>query len=145
LGSGGMILGRQSWPSYGKNQPTGFWIQNLRLEFLVGAEEDEPVVGFYICLKEDAEEEDYERAKKEFKDAVKKRLSSEQLKSWEFGDNEYTPLIGKRIASKQELLRMLSKGESERFVNTIVEQLEELAILIPDIDQIFDKKTESDR
>jgi hypothetical protein len=145
LKSGGMVLSRKSWPSYGKNQPTGFWIENLRLEFLVDAEEDEPIVGFWLIWSDDADDEFYANAETRIKNAAKKLLTSEKMKAWEFGDNEDTPLVGRQIAPKQELLNMLSKGDSARFVETIVEQLEELAVLIPDIDGILDKKATGGR
>lgn len=144
LKSGGMVLGRQSWPSYGK-EPTGFWVVNLRLEFLVNAEEEEPIVGFWLIWNDKADDEFYENAATAIRNAAKKQLSSDKMKAWEFGDNEDTPLVGRRIASKQELLNMLSKGDSKRFVDTIVEQLEELAVLIPEIDGILDKKATGGR
>ena len=115
--SGAIILGRSSWPSEGKNWPTGFWVENLRLEVLLDQEQDPPMVGFWLISDDDVDVQAFGRA---VKDAAKDAFSAEQLSRWHLGDNDETAFVGRVVARKEEVLTMLSKGETERFVYTIV-------------------------
>jgi hypothetical protein len=133
--SGVIVVGRSSWPSEGKIYQTAFWVENLRLEVLLDEDEDDPMVGFWLQAPDDSR--DFAADVKAIQGAAKKILTSEQLSQWHLGNGEETAIVGRVVASKQELLAMLSKGETERFVDTIVEQLEELATLIPAIDGVL--------
>jgi len=135
LKSGAIVLRRSSWPSNGKNSPTGFWVTNLRLEYLNDEDKAPPEIGFWLDWDDEKDDDVYSTVAKAIADAARKAFSSEQSSQWKPGDNEWTPLIGKVVASKEEIREMLSKNDTERFVDTIVNQLEELATLIPAIDE----------
>jgi len=141
LKSGAIVLRRSSWPSNGKNSPTGFWVENLRLEYLNDENEAPPEIGFWLDWDDEKDDDIYGAVAKAIAEAARKAFSSEQSSQWKPGDNDRTALIGKVVASKQELLGMLSSGKTEEFVDCIVGQLEELAALIPAIDEALGIKS----
>ena len=124
------------WPRDGENRPTGFWIENIRLEVLANEDEPPPLIGLWVISSDD--KFDYDPAQAAIVHAARESFGTEKRSSWHFGDNENTAIIGRKIATKKVLLEMLANGESQGFVDLIVEQLEELAQLIPAVDRALD-------
>lgn len=134
--AGVIVLGKPSWPRE-KRFRTGFWIENLRLEYL--ADEDKPPPLAYLWINHDHTDVTEAEAKRAILAAVPIALTpAEQARITTLTGEDY--LLGIEFAKKQELIDMLAGGDSSQLVDTMVEQLELLAKLSPTLDALFPKE-----
>jgi len=130
----------------GREQTSREWVDLLRraaaigiLDILADDDKDPPLAGIWI---QENDAWDYKVAEEAVRNAAKTVLGPEKLPRWRLGDNEYTAVLGRAIASKQEILEMLAKDETDHFVSLRVEHFEELTGFIPAIDSALLKKSE---
>ena len=126
-------FGRKSWPSDRYGSPSGLWVQCVLLEMLTADESDPPCA--YIWVPSNAKL-DFGAARAVVNEAAKELLSPEEFQGTTKPDEDevlrYLP-----APSKGELLRALSEGDGQRFVQLFVSQFDMMARFVPVLDKVF--------
>jgi len=136
-GNGYVGLGRKAWHSKGSS-PTGYYIENIRLEIL--ADESEPPPTAYIWLKPAVQNgADFARALAAVRKAARKSLSKDELRACQFMDDEETVLSLGLLPGRKDLLEMLSQADSQAFVDCLVSQFEILTRFNEVLDSVLIK------
>jgi hypothetical protein len=136
-GKGYVGLGREAWHSTG-GSPTGYYIENIRLEIL--ADESAPPPTAYIWLRPAVQSgADLARAVAAVRKAATKALSKEELRACQFMDDGETVLSLGLPPGRKDLLEMLSQADSQAFVDCLVSQFEILTRFNDVLDSVLIK------
>lgn len=132
--TGVVVLGKRTWPRE-KRHWTGFWIEHMRLEYLVDESKPPPLASLWIST--DVPGVDFETTKQSILVAAEEVLTAEELgrRVKALSDDGY--VIGFEFVEKQALIDMLHKGDTEGFIEAIVAPLDLLAKLTPALDAAF--------
>ena len=136
-GIGWLALGRKAWHPDG-HRPTGYWIKNLRLEYLSDETKPQPSASIWIkpALKEGI---DFNDACKAIHDAAPKILSEDEYRRCELISDGETVLKLEIQPGRKELLEMLSQKDSQAFVDCLVSHFEILAKFTDVLDSVLVK------
>ena len=131
--AGVIKLSKKLWTK-GKHYWTGFWMENLRLEYLADEDEPQPLVYLWVNAEEAGLEQN--KVERVIREAIEEVLTPVELTgvTTVIGDDYFLEI---QFATKQQLIDMLAKGETDRFVETLAKPFDLLAKLMPAIDQIF--------
>jgi len=134
-GSGYIGFGRKSWPGGESNWPSGFWVNNLRLEKLATPESESP--GAYIELSSKSKANlDFDAARVVLDSEAKTLLTREELSGTAVGESSKL-LLWLPAPSKSKLLSSLSLDDGQKFVELFVSQFDMMARFVPVIDKVF--------
>jgi hypothetical protein len=134
-GNGYVGLGRKAWHSE-RESPTGYYIENIRLELL--ADESVPPPTAYIWLKPAVQNgADLARALAAVRKAAAKALSKDELRACQFMDDDETVLSLGLLPGRKDLLAMLSQADSQAFVDCLVSQFEILTRFSEVLDSVL--------
>ncbi|MCE9546667.1 MAG: hypothetical protein K8T25_14400 [Planctomycetia bacterium] len=127
---GGVAIGKATWPKGGNNWPTGFYVEDLRLENLTSAQSGSPHKWVWIFCNE------AHRVKSDLKKTAATLLGKEEAVRWEFWSDKSGGGIGCPIESREEILRLLMEDESQGFVDCIVAHFNTLVKFTSIVDAI---------
>lgn len=137
-GKGFILVGRKAWESP-NDWASGFSIDNLRLEVLSDESEEQPSISVWFnkVAKLGINETD---AIKTVHNAAKNILSKDEMKLCKLTIEDNCGLIYDIPRNRRELMKMLMDGNSQAFVDCLVEHLEVVLKFTPVLDNIFQKK-----
>jgi len=134
-GVGYLGMGRKTWPGGESTWPSGFWVNNIRLEILSDENAEPPYV--YIEFSGKSKESlDFDKARIAVQKAAEKFLAPEELKSIAEA-TEKGVLIWLPAPSKNKLLGALLDGDGEAFVKLLVSQFDTMTRFVPVLDKVF--------
>ena len=135
--SGTICISRKAWPRSGKSTSCGFWIENIRFEYIADEDSPPPLLSVWIQPLEEESKDVLESAKRRISAEAVSRLPKELLAkaSKAFPDNGYA--VGYEFIGKAELLDLLADEDSERFSKLLFQHLEMLMPLFPVLEDIL--------
>jgi hypothetical protein len=134
-GPGSIGFGRKSWPGGESRWPSGFWLDNVRLEKLSAEESEEPLGSIWFSNKSKSNL-DFDAARVAVNNAAKEVLTADEQKKTETADSDDV-LLYLPGPSKAELLQALSDGDDQAFVEIFVSQFDMMARFVPVLDSVF--------
>jgi len=135
-GEGYIGFGRKTWPGGESRWPSGFWVNNLRLEVLAG-EDSEPPFAYIEVSKKAKSKLDFDAARVAVQHAASDLLSPDELKRTVHAESGEGVLIYLPAPAKGELLNALTDGDGERFIALFVTQFDMMARFVPVLDKVF--------
>lgn len=134
---GWLAFGRKAWPDGEAQYPTGFYLDNLRLEVL--ADEGEPAPTATIWMPAKASKkigQEVAAVRQQLADGAADLLTKDEQERY------LRPEGGKAILrfampSKAELLNLIKTGDGTGFVELVVTQVDLMARFLPLLDPIF--------
>jgi hypothetical protein len=135
--AGSIGFGRKSWPAPDPSWPPGFWLWSLRLEDMASDDAEQPYSTIYVSPKSAKQcGLDVAGARERLFAAAHEVLTADELQNTEKGDTNYF-LLYLPAPSKDDLLRSLSDGDGEKFVQHFVNTFDLMARFIPLMDKLF--------
>lgn len=124
-------VGKESWLS--KRWPSGFWIDNVRLEDLTSPEKSTPSKS--VCINDS--QVDPLEAEKTLRKSAEKILSKEELARVEFTSTATKAWLSCSLEqSPAELFERLVQDDARDFVSCMIDHFEWLARFTPAVDEI---------
>lgn len=137
-GEGILLIGRNAWQPP-NDWPSGYCIENLRLEVLSDETEGPPSLSIWFNKPEKLGV-DKQVAIKAIHEAAKGILSQDEMKLCKLTSDDDCALVYLIPESKSNLLEMLAEGTSQSFVDCLVGHLEVVTKFTPVLDKVFEKK-----
>jgi hypothetical protein len=129
---GSIGIGRQSWLF--KQWPSGFWIDDVRLENLTSQEEVGPSKSVVIY----DERVELQKAEEALRSSAKQMLSKVEFDRLEFETTQAKAYFWCNLEqSREELLKLLMEKDGQGFVDCMIGHLEWMARWVPILDEIL--------
>ena len=138
-GNGTLLIGRKAWQPPNVDWPSGFSIDNLRLELLSDETEEPPCLSVWFS-KPEKMGIDKQMAIDAIHQAATGILSQDEMKLCKLTSDDNCALVYLIPQSRKELLEMLETGTSQSFIDCLVGHLDIVAKFTPVLDKIFEKK-----
>ena len=136
--NGELVIGRKAWQSPDES-PSGFCIDNLRLEVLADETEAPPDLRIWFS-KPERMGVDKAEAIKAVHRAAETVLTQDEMKRCKLISEGNCALVYLLPQSRKELLEMLAEGTSQPFIDCLVGHLEVVIKFTPVLDKVFEKK-----
>lgn len=137
-GEGHLLIGRKAWEPPDE-WPSGFCIDNLRLEILADDTEEPPCLSIWFNKPEKIGI-NKEEAIRAVHRAAKTVLTQDEMKLCKLTSEDNCALVYMIPQSRKELLEMLTEGTSQTFTDCLVGHLEVVIKFTPVLDKVFEKK-----
>ncbi len=137
-GEGILLIGRKAWQPP-NDWPSGFYIDNLRLEVLSDETEKPPSLSIWLN-KPEKMGIDIQVAIKAVHEAATGILSQDEMKVCKLTSDDNCALVYLIPESKNNLLEMLAEGTSQSFIDCLVGHLDVVTKFTPVLDKVFEKK-----
>jgi len=136
-GDGYMCMAKKSWVT---KDTTGFWIDNLLLEYLTDVGQPPPTASVWFDRKSFAPEE-LTIMKNTVRSSARGILRADEAKLWSLADSDDVGMAVHFIVpeKKTELTAMLAEGDGHRFVDCMVAHFDSLVRFTPSVDQALQK------
>jgi hypothetical protein len=125
-------IGRESWPSQYANWPSGLYICYINFESLCSRDTEAPCAGIWVQPPQKMRI-DVESLREPFSRRAEQKLGFKLL---DVGNSDIS-LWFDLPESRDELLGMLTKNKEVQFADCMVSHFVQLAMLIPEIDKVF--------
>ncbi len=137
-GEGILLIGRKAWQPP-NDWPSGFRIDNLRLEVLSDETEGPPCLSIWFN-KPEKMGIDTQVAIKAVHQAATGILSQDEMKLCKLTSDDNCALVYLIPESKNNLLEMLAEGTSQSFIDCLVGHLDVVTKFTPVLNKVFEKK-----
>jgi hypothetical protein len=137
-GPGSIVIGKKAW-GYAKEWASGYSFDNLRLEILSDETAEPPTLSIWFSKPEKIGI-DKNAAIKAVHDAAKQLLTKDEIKGCKLTNEDNCALIFQLPQSKNEILEMLIRNDSQEFVDCLVNHFELVTKFTPVMDKIFSKR-----
>jgi hypothetical protein len=128
-------VGKAKWPKARYDWPSGFYLEDLRLENLTSPEENRPYknVWVYDC--------DQDGVEKRLRKAAEGIVGEEESRRWEFESVAKVGWAGAGLWTwlepREDLLKLLLQNESRGFTDSLVAHFEQMAKFTSAVDEIL--------
>ncbi len=130
-------VGKKAWPSASRrNWPSGLWICGITLGEIVAHGEGFPTASVWINPPEDSTV-DLTSVGHRLEEEAKRLLPERTVTHTVDKEDGWVSIDYSLPESRNALLELLLKGESQGFIKCLVAHFETLTKLVPAIDQIF--------
>lgn len=137
-GEGHLLIGRKAWEPPDE-WPSGFCIDNLRLEILADETEEPPCMSIWFNKTEKIGI-GKEEAIKAVHRAAKTVLSQDEMKLFKLTSEDNCALVYLIPQSRKDLLEMLVEGNSQSFIDCLVGHFDVVTKFTPVLDKVFARK-----
>jgi hypothetical protein len=138
-GEGTLLIGRKAWQPP-NDWPSGFCIENLRLEVLSDETKEPPFLSIWLNKPEKLGI-DKQVAIKAVREAATGIFSQDEKTLCKLtSDDSNNALVYPIRESKINLLEMLAEGTSQSFIDCLVGHLDVIIKFTPVLDKVFEKK-----
>jgi hypothetical protein len=128
---GGVGIGRASWPRNPGAWPSGFYLENLRLEDLTSPGSDRPFKNVWIFQPIPI------GAEAKLRKAAEGILGQDEFRRWEFDADSGGMGLWCALEPAEDLFKLLVTDEARGFVDCLVAHFESMTKFTAAVDEIF--------